>query len=52
MSEDLLNERVAINSIYGENTFDASSDNESDQYLLTIPRRDTILRFLFPSSCT
>lgn len=48
MSEDLLNEQEAINSIYGEHTFEKASDRALHQCFLAIPRRDTTLRLLFP----
>ena len=48
MSEDLLNEQEAINSIYGEHTFGQASDQAPHQCFLTIPHRDTTLRLLFP----
>ena len=48
MSDDLLNEQEAMNSIYGEHTLDASADNESHQYTLTIPSRDVTFRLFFP----
>ena len=48
MSEDLLNEQEAINSIYGEHTFDKASDQAPHQYFLAIPHRATTLRLLFP----
>ena len=48
MSDDLLNEREAINSIYGKNTLVASADSESNHYLLTTPDQLTTFRLSFP----
>lgn len=48
MSEDLSNEQEAINSIYGEHTFEKATDQGSHQYLLAMPQQNTTLRLLFP----
>ena len=48
MSEDLLNEQEAINSIYGERTFEKASDQAPHQFFLAIPHQDTTLRLFFP----
>ena len=48
MSEDLLNEQEAINSIYGEHTFEKASDQAPHQCFLAIPHQDTTLRLFFP----
>lgn len=50
MSEDLLNELEAINSIYGEHTIERADDSTSNVYILSIPRRDVTLRIAFPST--
>ncbi len=51
MSEDLLNEFEAINSIYGEHTIErAAGDSTSSVHILSIPRRGVTLRISFPSS--
>jgi hypothetical protein len=47
MNEDLLNEVEAINSIYGDDTLDISS--EEDVYILSLPQQSTSLRIHFPS---
>ena len=48
MSEDLLNEQEAIDSIYGEHTLEKAPDQGPHQYFLAVPQRDTTLRILFP----
>ncbi|KAL8793079.1 MAG: hypothetical protein Q9195_004285 [Heterodermia aff. obscurata] len=48
MSEDLRNEQEAINSIYGEHTFEKALDQAPHECFLAIPHRDTTLRLLFP----
>lgn len=50
MSEDLLNEIEAINSIYGEHTIERADDSMNYIYILSIPRRGVALRISFPSS--
>lgn len=49
MSEDLVNEQEAINSIYGEHTFERSEDLGSDEYFLVVPCHKTKLRLRVPS---
>ena len=48
MSDDLVNEREAINSIYGEHTLVASADSECNHYFLTTSDQSTVLRLSFP----
>ena len=48
MSEDLLNEQEAINSIYGEHTFEEAPDQVLHQCYLAIPPRNATLRLFFP----
>jgi len=50
MSEDLLNELEAINSIYGEHTIERVDDLTNNVHILSIPRRDVTLRISFPST--
>lgn len=49
MSEDLLDELEAINSIYGEHTIERANDSTTN-HILSIPRRGVTLRISFPSS--
>lgn len=48
MSDDLLNEREAISSIYGEYTLVASADSERNHYFLTTSDQSTTFRLSFP----
>ena len=48
MSEDLLNEQEAINSIYGEHTFERSGDRGSNDYFLVVPCHNIKLRLCVP----
>lgn len=48
MSEDLLNEQEAINSIYGEHTFGRSGDQGSTDYFLVVPCHNIKLRLCVP----
>ncbi|CAD6443654.1 b1c3478c-0cf1-4eef-af48-bbafc0175a85-CDS [Sclerotinia trifoliorum] len=55
MSEDLLNEIEAINSIYGPSTLvsadETSPSNEINEiYILALPNQDTSLRIQFPAA--
>jgi len=50
MSEDLLNELEAINSIYGEHTIERADDSSNNVHILSIPHRSVTLRISFPSS--
>ena len=50
MSEDLLDELEAINSIYGEDTIVRANDTEMDIYILSIPHHDVTLRLSFAPS--
>ena len=49
MSDDLLNELEAINSIYGEHTLVASADSNCNHYFLTTSDQSTTFRLSFPS---
>jgi hypothetical protein len=54
MSEELLDEVEAINSIYGDSTLAPSSDNASDSssslYILKLPNEASSLRVAFPET--
>ncbi|ESZ94363.1 RWD domain-containing protein [Sclerotinia borealis F-4128] len=49
MSEDLLNEIEAINSIYGPNTLVSAHETPNQTYILALPKHDTWLRIHFPN---
>ncbi|KAA8573964.1 hypothetical protein EYC84_005506 [Monilinia fructicola] len=49
MSEDLLNEIEAINSIYGSDTLVSAHESSDEIYILTLPNQDTSLRIQFPA---
>ncbi|RAL66175.1 hypothetical protein DID88_005847 [Monilinia fructigena] len=49
MSEDLLNEIEAINSIYGSDTLVSAHESPDEIYILTLPNQDTSLRIQFPT---
>lgn len=49
MSEDLLNEIEAINSIYGPKTLISAHETPDEIYILALPNQDTSLRIQFPA---
>ncbi|KAI9647270.1 hypothetical protein NHQ30_003653 [Ciborinia camelliae] len=49
MSEDLLNEIEAINSIYGCDTLVSAHESPDEIYILALPNQDTSLRIQFPA---
>ncbi|QSZ34057.1 hypothetical protein DSL72_005637 [Monilinia vaccinii-corymbosi] len=49
MSEDLLNEIEAINSIYGADTLVSAHESPDEIYVLALPNQDTSLRIQFPA---